>query len=68
MAETVGSALVERRYRLANLSPEMQHAVRLACHETCHREAPRAAPCVESGHACARCQQKARTLTQGEEK
>jgi len=60
--------MAERSYRLSDLSPAMQQGVRLACRETCHLNAPLATPCVESGHACARCQEKARTLTQGEEK
>ena len=58
------TAAAKRSYRLADLPAHIQGGVRAACRETCRREAPRAVPCVESGHACARCQEHARLLTQ----
>lgn len=56
-----------RTNNLAELSPEMREGVIRACRESCrvHRGGDESWLCVNRGHACFRCQDKARDALNG---
>jgi 16S rRNA U1498 N3-methylase RsmE len=61
-------APVERHNNLSRFDNEMQRAIIESCQQTTAIHAPGVRPCVELGHACFRCQERARAALNTSEK